>query len=123
LSQVGTELTAGYTRSVPKGKDKKSKTKQRRAYGKAGGQYVAVMDQKGRLAPGIYLAEARDFGAKLGLGRTGKLTPIMFYVKATNYAPRIRFEESGTKAVNDNLMPEIKRSIEEQVARLNARKA
>ena len=41
LSQAGTELTAGHSRTLTTGRDRASKGKRRRAMGKAGGQYVA----------------------------------------------------------------------------------
>jgi hypothetical protein len=120
LSQVGTELTAGYNRTLPRGTDKASRTKQRRAYGRAGGQFVAIREQRGRLKPGIYIAEARDFGAKLGLGRTGKLRPVFLFVRSTQYRPRFDFWGVAQRTADQRLRPNIERAVSEQLARMGA---
>jgi hypothetical protein len=120
LSQVGTELTAGYNRTLTRGKEKADRTKQRRAYGRAGGQFVAIPRQQGRLKPGIYIAEARDFGAKLGLGRTGKLRPVFLFVKSTQYRARFDFQGIAQRTAEQRLGPNVERAVGEQLARMNA---
>lgn len=123
LAQLGVELTAGYNRRTPGPIDnrKGAQAKRRRALGRAGGQYVAVVQRKGRLAPGIYLAEARDFGAKLGLGRTGKLRPVFLFVKSVSYAVRFEFSRVVSEVVERRLVTNVEQAIQEQRARLQAR--
>jgi hypothetical protein len=123
VAQVGTELLSGYNnRTVgPHDKRKGAQAKRRRALGRAGGQYVAVVQRKGRLAPGIYLAEARDFGAKLGLGRTGKLRPVFLFVKSVSYAVRFEFNRVVGEVVERRLVANVEQAIQEQRARLQAR--
>jgi len=125
LSQVGVELTAGYNRRMvgPVDRRKGAQAKRRRAIGRAGGQYLAVPQRKGRLAPGIYLAEARDFGAKLGLGRTGKLKPVFLFVKSVNYRVRFDFHRVVSGVVDLMLVPHVERAIDEQRYRLQAQSA
>lgn len=126
LSQVGTELTAGYRRSLPRlrggetAREKRSVlNKRRRAFGRAGGQYVAIPRPKGKLRPGIYLAQARDFGARWGLGRTGKLIPVLWFVKTTSYRPRYDFYGTVRGAVDELLGAELNRAFSEQAQRLS----
>lgn len=128
LSQVGAELTAGYRRSLPRhmrGEDAKraraTATKRRRAFGRAGGQYVALPQGRGKLKPGIYLAGARDFGAKWGLGRTGRLEPVLLFVRSTSYRPRFDFYGTVNQAAAGVLGAEMGRAIEEQAVRLAAK--
>lgn len=122
VAQVGTELLRGYNSTTPNPQDKRksAQAKRRRALGRAGGQYVAVPQRKGRLAPGIYLAEARDFGAKLGLGRSGKLRPVFLFVKSVSYRPRFDFDGAVGRVVEQRLVPNVERAIAEQRARLQA---
>ncbi len=120
LSQVGTELTAGYNRTLTKGTDQASRTKQRNAYGRAGGQFVAIKVQKGRLKPGIYLAEARNFGAKLGLGRTGKLRPVVMFVRAANYKPRFDFHGVAERVAAERLKIQVTRALTDSFAKTMA---
>lgn len=123
LSQVGTELTAGSSRTLkrrPGETDKQFATRKRRAFGKAGGQYVAITKQRGKLRPGIYIAGARDFGAKLGLGRTGKLRAMFYFVRSVKYTPRFRFYETAQAIATANMGPQLDRAINESAARMAA---
>jgi hypothetical protein len=127
LSQVGTELTAGYTRTLPRlrgDEDAKAKrqiqNKRRRAFGRAGGQYVAIPRRKGKLAAGIYLAQARDFGARWGLGRSGRLTPVLIFVRATTYRPRFDFYGTVQESVAQTLPRHYSQAIAEHAARVAA---
>lgn len=92
LSQLRIDTTAGSTRSLPRVfKEDNAKTARykagviRRAYGRAGGQYVAMPNGRGKLKPGIYLHGARDFGAGVGLGRSGRMTPVLVFVSRAQY--------------------------------------
>lgn len=119
VSQLGAELLAGYSNRL----NRSDKNKVRRAYGRAGGQYVAITRQRGKLAPGVYLAEGRDFGAKLGFGRSGKLTPIFFYSRKTDYRPRYRFYDVAKAAADAAFPAEFDRAVGENLAKLAQRKA
>lgn len=123
LSQVGAELTAGYNRSIvgPLDQSKGALAKRRRALGRAGGQYVAIPAQRGRLKPGIYLATGQDFGAKLGYGRTGKLVPVFIFVKATTYKPRWDFYGVVTGVAAERLGANLEAAVAASAARLAAR--
>lgn len=125
LSQVGVELTAGYNRRIagPIDKRKGAQAKRRRALGRAGGQYVAIPSRKGKLAPGIYLATGRDFGAKVGYGRTGALRPVVLFVKATAYRRAFDFEGTSRRVAERTLVPNVQRAIEEQRQRLAAQRS
>lgn len=120
LSQVGTELTAGHNRTLTKGTDKASKTKQRNAYGRAGGQFVAMPRAKGKLQPGIYIAEARNFGAKLGLGRTGKIKPVVMFVRSTSYRKLFDFHGVAERVADERLGPNVERAVVESLERMMA---
>ena len=125
ISQLGTELETGYNRTLQRvkgGETKKElkaiKNKQRRAYGKAGGQYISIIKQRGKLTPGIYLAQARDFGAKLGLGRTGKLKAIFIFVRNTKYNQRFDFDKITRELTDKHLSENINNAIADHIARL-----
>lgn len=120
LSQVGVELTAGHNRTLTKGTDRASRTKQRNAYGRAGGQFVAIKVQNGKLKPGIYLAESRNFGAKLGLGRTGKLRPVVLFVRAANYKPRFDFHGVAERVAAERLPMQVTRALTDSLAKTMA---
>jgi hypothetical protein len=128
LSQVAGEITAGYSRTLPAVRlgmrDKavtRLKNKRRRAFGRAGGQYVALPTGRGKLKPGIYMARGRDFGAKLGYGRTGQLVPVLLFVRSVSYRPRYDFYGTVERVANAALGQELGRAIEDQAARLAAK--
>lgn len=117
LSQLGTELTAGYSRTL----DRTKKGKVRAAYGRAGGQYVAITTQRGKLKPGIYIATGQDFGRKWGFGRTGKLLPVFFFVRSVRYTARFRFYEEAQRVGMERIGPNVQQAINESAARLAAK--
>lgn len=108
LSQVGTELTAGYNRTVPKGKDADSRKKQIAAYRRAGAQYFALPRGRGRLKPGIY---AREFYGK-------NITPVVIFVPAVGYMPRLDFMGVGERVASANLGANINKAIEESYQKM-----
>lgn len=110
LSQLEVELVAGYSRALPRGTDKRTLSKRRRAFGRAGGQFVAFRDGWGKLPAGIYLAEGRDFGAKLGFGRTGRLKAVFLFKRRVNYSARIDWWGVARRTVADNLRSEAQRA-------------
>lgn len=126
LSQVGTELAAGFSRTLRKKDDESAKqfaSRKRRALGRAGGQYFAVPERRGKLGPGIYLAGGRDFGAKLGYGRNGRLVKVFSFVHRVSYRERFPFHEIVAGVVKDRLMAELDVAVQESAARLAARTA
>ncbi len=120
LSQVGAELTSGYNRGIigPKDQRKSAQRKRRTALGKAGGEYVAFPTTQGKRKAGIYLAEGRDFGARLGYGRRGNLKPVFLFVKVTNYSRRFDFHGIGQRVAESRLGPNLQQAIAEHRARL-----
>jgi len=85
LSQLRIDTTAGSTRSLPRvDKTDNAKTARykagviRRAYTRAGGQYMALPNGRGRLKPGIYLV--RQFAS----GRADP-RPVLIFVTRTQY--------------------------------------
>lgn len=116
LSQVGTEQTAGYTRSLPRGKDKKTLGKRRRAFGRAGGQYVVIKPGAAKLKPGIYLATGQDWGAKFGFLRTGKLTPVLLFKQGVRYMRRIDWEGVAQRVTEAALPGELDRALDDAMA-------
>lgn len=90
------------------------RNKIRRAYGRAGGQFVAFPNGRGKLRPGIYLAGGRDFGARLGYGRNGRLQPVVVFVSKAEYeAGRFDFDYVAQLAVTRHLLSEFDRAVRE----------
>jgi hypothetical protein len=110
LSQLRVQIVAGYDRSLPVGTDRKTQSKRRRAFGRAGGQFVALPKGLGKLPPGIYLAEGRDFGAKLGFGRTGRLKAVFLFKRGVAYRVRYDFWGTARTAIAANLRTEARRA-------------
>lgn len=129
LSQLRVQLLAGFERRLPPPGDPTSKrgrqanNKRRRAFGRAGGQIFAVPKQQGKLKPGIYLAEGRDFGARVGYGRSGKLTAIFIFKPTVHYQPRLRWFERAQTIVDTRLAANTARALSESLTRLQARGA
>ena len=114
ISQVGTELAAGYNRSISS-----DKLKRKRVFGRAGGQYVAVPYQRGKLKPGIYLAEGRDFG-RMGYGRNGRMKPIFLFKQALHYTKRVPFYEMAEQVARQRFNVHLAEAIAASAARLAA---
>lgn len=111
LSQLRIDSSSGSTRKLTQfdfndnKRDRRLKqNKIRRAFGKAGGQFIAFPNGNRSLLPGIYQAEGRDFGARLGYGRSGRLRPILIFVSKAQYeAERFDFDYVAQKAVQRHL--------------------
>jgi hypothetical protein len=98
-------------------------TKIRRAYGKAGGQFVALPRGRGKLRPGVYQAEGRDFGARLGYGRNGRMTPIFIFVTKAEYeAEHFDFHYVAQMVVNRELVREVTAQVSASMQRLVAQR-
>lgn len=103
LSQLRIDSTVGSTRSLPRiGAEDNAATQRakrgtiRRAYKRAGGQYFALPNGRGKLPPGIYIA--RD----TGFGRTDP-KPVLLFVSKAQYENRFDFWYVADLAVQRNL--------------------
>lgn len=92
LSQLRIDSTVGSTRSLPRVLPSDNAATQRakrgtirRAYKRAGGQYFALPNGRGRLLPGLYIA--RHFG----FGRSDPKPVLLFVSKAQYEAGRFDF--------------------------------
>lgn len=121
LSQLRIEPTQGATSALPRimstDNAATQKAKARRikaAYTRAGGQYIALPDGRGRLLPGIY--QTRQFAA----GRSAP-RPVMIFVDGARYeAERFDFFYVGRLALQRNLSREIAAAMDDQVRRWSA---
>lgn len=111
LAQAQTQLKqSGAFGPVKKG-DKRAARRAREAQGRAGGQFVFVTQQKGRLKPGIYRAEGRDFGHAVGYGRSGKLIPVFRFVRSVSYEKRLDFFGIAERIIAQRLEANVLASI------------
>lgn len=118
FSQLRIEPTQGATSVLPrilttdnaatrKAKSRRIKT----AYTRAGGQYIALPDGRGKLLPGIY--QARQFAAGRAVPR-----PVMIFVSSAKYeAERFDFFYVGKLAVQRNLNREVNAAMADQMRR------
>lgn len=123
ISQLGAALVHGdYSKLKrnPGESEKAWQARRRKAFGRSGGQYIAIAKQQGKLKPGIYLAEGRDFGRKLGYGRNGRLTPVFIFVRSTKYAKRLDFYGIVNRVATTRLQPNVEQAVGEHIARLAA---
>lgn len=118
LSQLQITPLSGYTRNMPRlfgGEGKREKqavlNKRRRAMGRAGGQFVAIPSKRGKLQPGIYLAEGKDFGARLGYGRNGRLSPVLVFFPSAVYAPRLGWHQIGERVAGVAYEAELEQAV------------
>lgn len=81
LSQLRAQTTAGYTRNMAHGK------RGIKAQERAGGRFF-VIPPGGRVQPGVY---QREF---MGRG----ITPVLIFVRAATYSPRLGMERIAQKA-------------------------
>jgi hypothetical protein len=118
LSQLRIDTTIGSTRALPRinandsaRQKRATANKIRRSYGKAGGTYVAFPNGRGRLKPGIYLNTGRDFGAKLGYGRSRSIVPVLLFVNSAHYQVRFDFGYAGLNEAKRTLPRELTRAL------------
>lgn len=118
-----TRAMTSYTFNDTK-KDRRLKgNKIRRAYGRAGGQFVAFPNGRGKLRAGVYLVEGKDFGARLGYGRNGRLTPIFIFVTKAEYeAERFDFHYVAQLVINRELVREVTTQVGASMQRLLAQR-
>lgn len=119
LSQLRIDSTVGSTRALPKAtvadnaKTRRHKENRIRiARGKAGGEYVAFPHRRGRLPAGVYLVGGRDFGARVGYGRSGAIRPVLIFVSKAEYeAGRFDFHYVAERTIVRVLPVELQRSV------------
>jgi hypothetical protein len=121
MSQLRAGTERGSLRHMARGDDRRAVSSRRRAMGRAGGEFVAIPKQQGKLKPGVYLLEGKDFGARLGFGRNGRLRPVLVFVRAVAYARRYDFRNVAASTANDRLPIEIDRALTENLQRLSDR--
>lgn len=118
LSQLRIEPTSGVTSTLPRitsaDTPASRKAKERRiksAYQRAGGQYVAFPNGRGKLKPGIYQVRSTGFG------RTDPKPVLVFVSKATYEAGRYDFDYVSQLAINRNLQREVDTAMAQQLKR------
>lgn len=118
LSQLRIESSSGSSRSLPRfsfddrGQDRRRKQGViKRAYQRAGGQFVAFPNGRGRLLPGIYMVRDTAFG------RTDPKPVLLFVSKAEYEAGRFDFPFVARKAIERNLQPELQRAMQQVLQR------
>lgn len=125
LSQLRIEPTTGATSALPRilaaDNLKTQRAKQRRinsAYRRAGGQFVAFPDGRGKLVPGIYQVRATAFG------RTDPRPVMVFLPGMARYdAERFDFYYVAEQAARRSLTPAVAQAIDNHVRRLAAKGA
>jgi hypothetical protein len=124
LSQLRIEPTSGVTSTLPRvmagDNEATRKDKQRRiasAYKRAGGQYVAFPNGRGKLRAGIYQVRSTGFG------RTDP-KPVLIFVSGADYeAGRYDFDYVSQLAIQSTALAEANKAINEQLQRLVERQA
>lgn len=112
LSQLRIDTTVGSTRSLPRfafddrGRDRRAKKATiKRAYKRAGGQFIALPDGRGRLQPGIYQVRSTAFG------RTDP-KPVLIFVPKASYEPgRFDFHYTAQQAINKHFPVELRAAV------------
>jgi hypothetical protein len=118
LSQLRIELSAGATSVLPTIVEADNaatrKAKQRRiktAYTRAGGQYVAFPNGRGKLRAGIYQVKSTAFG------RTDPKPVLLFVNQAQYEAGRYDFEYVSQQAIQRTLPAEVDKAMADQLKR------
>jgi hypothetical protein len=103
LVQLGTAYSPGYQRVI-------SQSAARRAASaiKRGRNYVAVLEQRGKLSPGVYQAQG------------DQLLPVLFYERRTSYRQRLDLIQTARQALPPIVAREFDRALAEQLTRLQA---
>lgn len=116
LSQLRIDATVGSTRSLPRfafedtKKDRQQKKRRiAKAFEKAGGQFLALPDGRGRLPAGIYQTRATAFGRS-------DPRPVIIFVPGARYETRFDFHYAARTAVLRHLGPETERAVAEALA-------
>lgn len=91
VAQASRQLQVGYGKQLGYKQSKKEKSYRVKAQRNAGGQFVFVTRRRGKLAPGVYLAEGSGVGKKVGPFRRNTLIPLFRYVPTVIYRERLDF--------------------------------
>ena len=124
FSQLRIELSSGAKSTLTQfafgdtGKERKSKARKiENAYKRAGGQYIAFPNGRGKLLPGIYQVRSTAFG------RTDP-KPIIIYVSKAEYeAERFDFDYVAQKTVESQLNVQVGAAIQDHINRVAAKRA
>ena len=101
MSQLRITLTAGHTRNISTDKKKAARARQR-----AGGQYMAFPDGRGKLLPGIY--QRRDFALGSAAPR-----PVLIFVRQVTYRRRLNFHAVGERTMQQVFPAHFERAFHE----------
>lgn len=123
LSQLRIDSSSGSTRSLPRlafedrGQDRRRKLGTiKRAYRRAGGQFIALPNGRGKLLPGIYQVRATAFA------RTDP-KPILMFVSKAEYEPgRFDFYYVASRTIDRVLPVELQRSMQDALQRSGVRR-
>lgn len=92
VAQAKSQLVAGYSKQLRLRKDTgRERMVKRNAANRAGGQFVFVPRRRGKLSPGVYLAEGSGTTKRMGPWRKNPLIKLFNYVSSVNYQPRLDF--------------------------------
>ena len=118
LSQLRSGTEKGSRRHLARGDDRKAQNSRRKAYGRAGGQYIAVTKRTKGLAPGIYLVAGQDLGARKGYRSQGYVKPVLIFVRSVAYARRYDYLGVGQSVAMRELSGQIERAMDDTRVRL-----
>lgn len=120
LSQLRIDSSSGSTRSLPRLSfdDRKVDRNRklvviRRARQRAGGEYVAFPNGRGKLRPGIYLFDRFNREAM----------PVLLFVSKAEYEPRFDFQGTARYAIQRHLGPEVAIALAQTAGVINSRQA
>lgn len=105
LSQLRIQLTAGYTRNL----SRTDKTRAIASVRRAGGRFFVIPPGQGA-RPGVYQREFYGRG----------ITPVIVFVQGVNYRRRWDFFGRAQAKAAQHLPAQLKRAIDEHIARLAA---
>lgn len=110
LVQILVQLAGGSVREGYRRVISASATRRAAAAVRSGKQYVAIQQQEGKLAPGIYARVGRQ------------LRMVFAYVSHVRYRRQLSLVDRGRRKVQSVFQQEMSRAIAEHLARLGARK-
>jgi hypothetical protein len=130
LSQLRVDSFVGSSRSLPRLQSDDNKATRRakqntirRAYGRAGGRFIALKKGTRTLLPGIYINEGKDFGARIGFGASRRLRPVFIFVSPATYEPQRYDFYYVARLKSEGFGAELLRSIEKRRLSLASRSA
>ena len=106
LAQLGAAYSPGYQRVLSKSAAKRAATAIKR-----GRSFVAVLEQSGRLGPGVYQVQG------------DALLPVFFYQRRASYRKRLDLMGKAKQMGPQVLTQELRRALSEQMQRLASKRA